>query len=366
MSEQAPLPTDLIPDPGMDPTDAPDWWLTKPDEIRAFLDSLDGVTVRELGRTAGDRPIIVAEWGEREDLPERTSESLPSSIASGQLESFYGTGEREKQHILFLGAAHGTEWDGTVAAMHLLNILVHGTDLRGRKHPEMAERARQYRWCVIPFQNVDGRQRLADHRHWIGVDPDYFMALSQGVRHNGEIFHWPRMKAYFPVPKEEFAFMGSYFNDNGVNLVYDVCMGPDMQPENVCLWRYAREERPDLVILSHSNHGSLALPPAAYVPDNFRMRLFQLGACLGMRCKKEGYVKQNMTSRPVGYAGQLFYQSDMMYHAFGALPIEIEFPSGWKSIPPTHDDLLDIGLAVLDELAVFGTRWPFRPPNLKR
>ncbi|MBM4041398.1 MAG: hypothetical protein FJ290_23090, partial [Planctomycetes bacterium] len=65
-----------LPKPGMDPTAAPPWWLTKPKEIRAFLESLDGVKVEEIGHTAGGRPVIAAAWGEREDLPGRTSKSL--------------------------------------------------------------------------------------------------------------------------------------------------------------------------------------------------------------------------------------------------------------------------------------------------
>src|SRR5437899_239395 len=97
------------PVPGMDPTVAPPWWLTKPKEIRAYLESLDGVEVEQIGRTAGGRPIVAAAWGERDMRPGRTSVSLASALAGGAPAAFYGQGERERQVLLFLGAAHGTE-----------------------------------------------------------------------------------------------------------------------------------------------------------------------------------------------------------------------------------------------------------------
>ena len=350
-----------LPEPGIDVTAAPPWWLTRPGEIREFLESLDGVAVEEIGRTAGDRPILAASWGEREDLPGRTSRSLASAIAGRDISAFYGAGRREHQAVLFVGAAHGTELEGTVAALNYLNVLATGRDLLGRELPEVAENGRKHRFCLIPILNVDGRQRYADHVHWIGCDSEYFSLITQGRWTSGEILHWPAGKVHWPMPLDRLSHLGSYYNDAGVNLVYDGPHAGDCQPETAALIRLCRREMPDLVILSHSNHGSLVEAPASYVPPAFRQKAHQIAAVVGMRCHREGLVKSHVPGRATSYAGEMFYQGDAVYHACGALPVLIEFPQGWQNVPDHHRDILDVGLAVLDEIAVYGARYRFRP-----
>jgi len=350
-----------LPKPGIDVTKAPSWWLTKPAEIRAYLESLKGVTVEEIGRTAGGRPIIAAAWGEREMLPGRTCNSLASAIAGGDPSAFFGKGERKRQAILFVGAAHGTEFEGTVAMLNLLNLIVTGRDLRGRRHPEMAATARKHRWMVIPILNVDGRERALDHVTWINVNEKYSSMIGQGLKKDGEILVWPKGKLFNPMPLEEMEFLGTYYNDAGVNLVYDFPFGPDCQPETAALIRYCQRELPDLVILSHSNNGSLVDAPSSFIPMRYKNRAAQIAALVGMRCAREGFPKYRIPDAALGYAGETFYQSDAIHHVCGALPILIEFPCGWQNVPDNHDTILDIGLAVLDEISAFGARYRFRP-----
>ena len=349
-----------LPKPGIDPTQAPPWWLTKPAEIRGFLDSLKGVEVEEIGRTAGGRPIVAAAWGEREMLPGRTSSSLASAIAGGDPAAFYGKGERKQQVLLFVGAAHGTEFEGTVAALSFLNVLATGRDLRGRRQPELAAEGRKHRFLIIPILNVDGRERALDHVHWINCDPDYFSMVSQGINAKGKILQWPDGKLLFPRPKSD-RLLGTYYNDAGVNLPYDAALGADCQPENAALLRYARREMPDCVILSHSNNGSLVEPASSFIPRHFRQRSEQIAAVVGMRCARESYVKFRVPKAPTSYAGDVFYQSDALYHACGALPLTIEFPCGWQNLPDNFSDILDVGLTVLGEVCAFGARYRFRP-----
>jgi len=352
-----------LPKPAMDPAAAPPWWLTRPKEIRDFLESLDGVDVHDIGRTAGGRPIVAAAWGEREDLPGRTSVSLASALSGGDASAFYGKGHRKRQSILFVGAAHGTEWDGTVAALHYLNILVTGRDLVGREWPGIAANGRRHRFVVIPILNVDGRERALGHVHWINVDPDYFMMISQGLTREGEILRWPTAKLRCPIPPESVEILGTYYNDAGMNLVYDAPFGPGCQPETAALLALCRREMPDCVVLSHSNHGSLVDAPSAFIPSHYKQKVHQLAAAVGMRCFKEGFPKHDIPRRATFYAGEVFYQSDAVYHACGALPLTVEFPCGWQNVPDSHRGILDIGLAVLDEIAVFGSAYRFRPKD---
>jgi hypothetical protein len=165
------------------------------------------------------------------------------------------------------------------------------------------------------------------------------------------------------MPLAELSHLGSYYNDAGYNLVYDGPHAGDCQPETTALIRYCRREMPDVVILSHSNNGSLVEAPASYIPPAFRQKAHQIAAVVGMRRHKAGLAKSRMPARPTSYAGDIFYQADAVHHACGALPVLVEFPQGWENLPDNHRDILDIGLAVLDEIAIFGGRYRFRPPE---
>ena len=189
--------------------------------------------------------------------------------------------------------------------------------------------------------------------------------VSQGRKKNGEILTWPSSKLLHPIPKDEMAILGTYYNDAGVNLVYDAPFGADCQPETTALIRYGRQEMPDLVILSHSNNGSLVDSPSAYIAAHYRLRAAEIAALVGMRCAREGFPKFAIPQLPDGYAGPQFYQGDGIYHACGALPVLIEFPCGWQNLPNNHGAILDIGLAVLDEISAFGGRYRFRPRDPK-
>ncbi|MDA0839167.1 MAG: M14 family zinc carboxypeptidase [Planctomycetota bacterium] len=349
------------PRPGIDVTKAPKWWLTKPDEIREFCESLNGVEVEDIGLTAGGRTIYAASWGEREMLPGRTCGSLSSAIAGGDVSTFFGKGERKKQVWLFVGAAHGTEFEGTVAALNLLNILAKGKDLRGRKQPEIAKAARQHRYLIIPTLNVDGRERALDHVQWVNCNPKYYSMISQGRTNDGQILQWPTSKLQFPIPSDEMEILGTYFNDAGYNLVYDGPLAGDCQPETTALMRYCRREMPDCVILSHTDNGSLVQPPSAFVPDHVKQRIDQMAAVAGSACARKGLPKSRVPKSPKSYCGDSFYQSDAVYHACGAVPLLIEFPCGWQNNPDNHGDILEIGLTVLHELAAFGGHYRFRP-----
>jgi hypothetical protein len=260
--------------------------------------------------------------------------------------------------LLFLGGAHGTEVEGTVAGLNFLNVLVTGRDLRGREQPRLAEEGRKHRFLFIPFLNVDGRERQLDHVSWINCSEDYFYMLSQGRKKDGTLLRWPTSKLAFPIPLEEVEVLGTYFNDAGVNLVYDTPLGGDCQPETTALLRYCRREMPDAVILSHSDNGSLVLAASEYLPEHYRHRVTQVGAAVGMRCHHAGLRKSAIHGPSTSHE---WYQSDGIYHACGALPLVVEFPMGWQNVPDTHDEILDIGLTALDEICAFGNRYRFRP-----
>jgi hypothetical protein len=223
---------------------------------------------------------------------------------------------------------------------------------------------RRHRFVLVPILNVDGRERFPEHTHSIGCTADNHSLIVMGRKQDGEILRWPDGMRVYPVPVEEMSPLGSYYNDAGLNLFEDLAFGGLAQPETQALFRLCARELPDCTILSHTDNGSLVQPPSAFVPAHYQQRSDEVGALVGMRCAREGFPKYRIPDSPTLYAGDYFCQSDAVYHACGALPLVIEFPYGGpERVPGTHREILDLGLAVLDEVALFGSIYRFRPPE---
>jgi hypothetical protein len=349
------------------PQAAPEWWVSQPDAAATLCEQLAGVETSVLGQTAGGRDIMVAAIGAREPLPDRTSNSLGSALAGGRAAAFYGDGDRERQSLLVVGNAHGIEFEGTVVALNLLNIVVTGSDLRGRPWPALQEAASQLRLVVIPHLNMDGRCRYSEVSHFLDHDMEAYRQVSQGDWLDGSPLKWPTSKLQNPIPPDQVQTMGGYFNDNGVNLVYDTGLGVDPQPEVRALLAFCRDEMPDCAVCSHTDRGSLLQPPDSYIPDHFRQRQTQVAAFVTARAQRDGIINRHLVSqRSYGYAGQVMYQTDLIYHACGALPLLFEFPCGYKPFPYSFDEILDIGLAAMEEIIFFGLQNRFRPVEAKK
>lgn len=339
----------------------PDWWLSGSEEVVDALEKMDGVRVFEFGESAGGLPLIAASLGEREDLPGRTSRSLASAIAGGSSDAFYGKGDRKHQGFCFIGAAHGIEIEGTVAMLNLMNVAVTGRDFRGQEWPALAKYAANTRIVFIPFLNIDGRRRFDKCRHFINVHPDDYHLINQGRTLSGETLRHPESKLIWPQPVDKRDILGSYHNDNGVNLVYDHGMNGDPQPETKALLQLLKDEMPDCALLSHSNSGTLVCDHGYYIPDHFKVRLAQLSSLVGERCRREKMSRHSIWGHVLPYSGQMFYQSDMVYHVCGALPLLVEFPIGYQNIPDNFDEILNTGLFALEEILMFGNERGFRP-----
>jgi hypothetical protein len=342
------------------PVETPAWWPSLPDETQRLLAAL-GASVEEIGHSAGGRPILAGTLGQPEMLPDRTSSSLASARAARSPRSFYGQGKRQRQHVLFLGAVHGTEFEGTVAMLNLLHAMVHGQDLRGRAWPELKAMRDRFSITVVPFLNIDGRMRFADVRHFHPFDRALYNRITLGVWKDGRTAAWPDLKGHQPQPADQVATMGSYFNDVGVNLVYDDFFG-DPQPETRALMQLCRRDLPDVIIQSHTNHGSLVEHAISFIPRDYQLRLAQLSGAVSTRCAREGLCRR-MVAQVDPYCGPIFYQSDALHHHCGALPVLMEFPCGEPSPPGTLDEILDISMTALAEVLAFGAMHGFRPPH---
>lgn len=339
--------------------DGPNFWLSEFGRCCEYLKGLKKAQVWGIGQSAGGRPLIAAAYGEKEGPVRATSTSF-SAAGWGGFETFFGEQERKNQVFSFIGNIHGAETEGSVAALNLLNLLEHGVDLRGREHPRLLDEAKKMRIVIVLHANPDGAARnpLNNIRR---MNQSLLNHLTFGTWTNGEPLIYADSKRYFPIPLGDVKRIGSYFNDQGVNLVLDNFFCSTAQPESRALADLYLSERPDCVVQGHSNAGQLALTPSPYLPPGVQHRQSHLGAALGMRFYKEGKFRNRISATGPGEWLPPSFTSELVpYFVCGAVPLLIEFPYGQRE-EETLDVLLDYGLGIFEELLIFGNKYGFRP-----
>ena len=349
----------------------PEFWVSTPARGLALLPKLPGATVRTIGRSAGGRDLLALEYGEREPL-DHTMDNLQSALASNYVPpdptdiypaAFYGKRRRRRPVLALQGAIHGDELTGTVASFNLCHVLETGHDLRGKAWPRLRELARATRLLFIPWLNRDGAERSPVVHH-SGLPADLGQVLVQGVKQDGTKLRYPAVKSLFPIPVAEMAYLGTYYNDAGVNLQYDFCR-PHRQPETVAWMEYYLAERPDAVLIWHCNAGSLIGPPCYYLPPGCQFTETRLAGAVRARLQREGFRapqagRLSWADLP-GMGKPYLEQMSATYHVCGGLPIMCELPSGCQEWFCSCDDMLDIGLLVLEEVLAFAHSDGLRP-----
>ena len=346
----------------------PPFWPATPELGTEFIRSLREARVRVIGQSAGGRDIVAIEYGEKEPL-EVTTDCLASALASKGVppdptdiypESFYGRRRRKKPVLALQGAIHGDELTGTVASLNLCRVIETGKDLRGKAWPQLQELARRTRLVIIPWLNIDGATRCPVPNP-SGAPHKLCSRSNQGVALDGTKFEYPASKTLFPMPPEKMAFMGAYYNDNGVNLQYDVFI-PRHQPETLAWMDYYLAERPDGVLIWHCNGGSLMGPPEYYLPPGFQHECSRLAGALRARLLREGFAAGRMSWAGLPGMGKPgFNQMAAVYHVCGALPLMCELPAGNDLTPMTCDQMLDIGLLTIEETLIYAHDDGLRP-----
>jgi hypothetical protein len=350
---------------------APAFWPAHPAQGVPFAGTLKEATLNTIGRSAGGHEILAIEYGEKEPV-NATTENLQSALASGIStpdptaifpKTFYGTERRNRPVVVFQGAIHGDEITGTAATLNLCRIIETGADLRGRPWPELQQMARAARVCIIPWLNMDGAIRSPVSHH-AGMAASAAEAMLAGVKKDGTPLTYPHFKAVSPIPPDDMAFMGTYFNDAGINLQYDFCM-PRRQPETLAWMDYYLGERPDGVVIWHCNAGSLIGPPGYYLPPGHQLEETRIAGAVHGRLLREGYdhpvaSRASWATLP-GMGKPFIEQSTAVYHVSGALPVMCELPNGCKEYFCSCEDMLTIGLLTIEEIFRYAHNEGFRP-----
>lgn len=346
----------------------PDFWLAKPEQGLPFIATLRDASTRVIGHSSGGREIITIEYGEPEPL-DATTDNLHGVLASCVFPAdatdifhpaFYGTKRRSKPVLAIQGALHGGELTGTVALLNLCQIIETGSDLCGKPWPRLHELARATRLVLIPWLNMDGAERWPIP-NTSGIPDALYDVCTHGIRKDGKKYSYPAHKAISPIPVEQTAFMGSYFNDAGTNLQYDFCL-PHRQPETTAWMEYFLREKPDGVLIWHCNAGSLIGPASYYLPLGHQHEESRLGGAVRNRLLREGFAVGRLSWAGLpGMGKPVMTQVDAVYHACGAMPVMCELPTGAQSWPFTCNEMLDIGLITIEEVLFYAHTDGLRP-----
>lgn len=346
----------------------PDFWLATPSQGLPFIETLSEAHIRVIGKSFGGHEITALEYGAFEPL-DATTDNLHGALAARVFPAdatdifepaFYGKARRSKPSLAIQGGIHGGELTGTVAILNLCSVIETGKDVRGKVWPQLHQLARETRLALIPWLNMDGALRWPIP-NTAGIPDALYNVCSHGVRKNGEKYAYPQHKTLWPLPPEDTAFMGTYFNDGGYNLQYDFCL-PQRQTETTAWMNYYLGEKPDGVLLWHCNAGSLIGPPNYYLPPGHQHEESRVGGAVRARLLRDGFTVGRMSCAGLPGLGKPFFtQMEAVYHASGAMPIMCELPAGTASAPFTLDEMLDIGLTVIEEVLLYAHSDGLRP-----
>jgi hypothetical protein len=335
--------------------DRSDFWMATPQSSQAFLESLPPGTISILGHSAPGRAIPALFFGEFEPLEGTTSDGLSAALCSG-----IGSTAPE---ALMPTAFFGSELTGTVALLNLAQIILSGCDFRGKPWPRLAELARATRLTLVPWLNPDGVARWPDLNPGL-ISPELYAALTHGIWPEGMRMTYPEHKAYWPLPAEKALHLGSYFNDAGYNLQYDI-FTDEPQPETRAWMRCYRRERPDAVIVCHCNAGTMLGPTEAYLPEGIMHTVSRVAGAVAGRLRQEGFAMPRLSWADMpGMGLPTMNQINAIYHVSGATPIMVEFPWGGSAYP--CDSLLDLSLITYEEILAHAHDEGMRPHRWRK
>ena len=299
----------------------PEYWQTDLSVVSAWAERARKASVRRLTDSAGGRPVWLFAYGEKEEL--HPSANYSSACGAHDV-TCYLDRKRKKPVVLLVGAVHGQETEGTAALLNLISLLETGADLAGRPNSAMLEAAARVRLLIIPVMNPDGRARVKPAA-MIGCTLGELRYWGQGTWLDGSPCCWPDCKKVHPI-REAVAFLGGYFNDDGVNLMHDQFFHP-MARETAALLELAEEEFVDCALQLHGGSNSVNdLLVTSYVPLETSEAIRQLAVRCDAAARKEGlyFTIRDLPGRESGSTPPSFDLASALHHVCGAVSATFE------------------------------------------
>jgi len=339
----------------------PPFWKTTVEDVAQAAKSVRRGQSRVLCQSAGGRDIHCIAYGPKP--PRQQTANYGSACAGRDPASYAHKDGTQRPAVLLLGPVHGGEVEGIAGLVNLIRIAETGKDLRGRAWPAMAKNIHHCRTLVIPLANPDGRLRFPRHSS-VGTTLAERQPWEMGIDADGNAFTWPEVKRLHPMRGPRVKRLGSYFNDDGVNLMHDEWFAP-MARETRALLDLARDEAPDFALSLHSCGAAPALLRTAYVPWTVRERAAAFSKRLRDAYAKAGLPHEKLGRPPKedghGFPPPSFNLASALHHVCGAVSVVYECCQGVadKAYPQVgHEELLDLELILFDELLKFAVENP--------
>lgn len=273
----------------------PDFWKSNLKDIDEVVASVKKGRVTT-SYSAGGRPVYLVEYGKVNDYSYRTANF--NSAAGAHDITCYADKSKEGvvPSVFIIGAMHGGEFEGTVGILNLISLIETGVDLAGKPYPEFEGIEEKMHILLIPCANPDGRARVPVDSYQ-EMDYEEFRYYAQGTWKDGSLANWPQCKKVHPI-KEASDFLGSYFNDDGINLMHDDFFNPWSETTKFIM-DILDKHVPDVTCLLHGGSGSMQhiLKPN-FVPYYYREEVHKIMLRLSERCRANG-LEMAQTGLPV-------------------------------------------------------------------
>ncbi len=233
----------------------PVFWKTRLDEVEETLKLVKGGVVTQPYVSAGNRPIYMVEYG-KSALPNTRTANCSSALgAKGRIECYADKRSPDYYPTVFLvGCVHGGEFEGTCAMLNLIKLIETGTDYAGNRYDELVELCKKVHLILVPMANPDGRSHIP-FDSFIGRSFYDLRYYNQGIWKDGSLCGWPECKMIHPI-KDHVAYLGGYFNDDGVNMMHEDFIGGEISTGTRLMFDVCRKYAPDFSILLHGGDNS--------------------------------------------------------------------------------------------------------------
>ena len=228
----------------------PVYWKTRLDEVEQTLKLVKKGKVTKVYDSAGGRPIYKVEYGTSNLPTPKGTANLSSALGASSFKSYADkTGADYIPTIFLVGCIHGGEFEGTAAILNLIKLIETGTDYAGNKNDELVAVAERAHLILIPMVNPDGRSHIP-FDSYVGKTFYDLRYYNQGIWKDGSLCGWPECKMIHPI-KDHVAYLGGYFNDDGVNMMHEDFFSGDLSTGTLAVLDVCRDEAPDYSILLH-------------------------------------------------------------------------------------------------------------------
>jgi len=295
----------------------PEWWKTNLGYIDELAKNARRAEVKVLTPSAGGRPVYSFSYGEKQEIE---SKANYNSACGGWDLNAYAPVEGKKPVVILLGGIHGGEVEAIAALGNLITLLETGKDRKGETNEEILKAVEKIRLVIVPVCNPDGRARLP-HESVLGMTMQEHRYWFQGAWKDGSLVGCPTCKLLHPMKEELLSFMGTYFNDDGINLMHDNFFHP-MAKETQALLDLADAEKADFIMQLHGGSQCYnEIIKARYVTLESQLTLHDLSVRCDLQAQKENLRFQIAPIPPKeeGAVPPMFNLVCALHHVCGAV-----------------------------------------------